>query len=83
MSDHSPLIVKMKNDMVKSRKIFKYLNMWADSKDFLQRVSESWQSEVQGRKMYQLVVKMKRFKPVLLELNKQQFHDVQIQAVEA
>ncbi|CAI9091332.1 OLC1v1026336C1 [Oldenlandia corymbosa var. corymbosa] len=53
--------------------------MSSQSKDFLKEVKASWSEPIKCTCMYQLVRKLKRLKPVLKQLNRHQFPDIQQQ----
>ncbi|CAI9115352.1 OLC1v1016239C1 [Oldenlandia corymbosa var. corymbosa] len=76
ISDHSPLLVQMEEEVLRKPKSFKYFNMWSQSRDFLKVVKASWSEPVMGTCMYQLVKKLKRLKSVLKQLNRNQFPDI-------
>lgn len=72
------------NNVVVSRsKPFKYCNIWSLAKDFERKVQESWQLEVQGVPMYKLIVKLKRLKRVLKQLNRDRFSDIEYSVIVA
>nr|XP_016460478.1 PREDICTED: uncharacterized protein LOC107783960 [Nicotiana tabacum] len=56
---------------------FKYFNMWSMDPDFKDKVAESWNKEINGTKMYQIVGKVNRLKRVLKQLNRTKFSNIE------
>ncbi|XP_074298927.1 uncharacterized protein LOC141629907 [Silene latifolia] len=75
--DHCPCLINSTEEISKRKMGFKYFNMWALSDDFESTVKDSWQQELRGTPMYRVVQKLKRLKPVLKNLNKAQFSDIE------
>ncbi|XP_060959260.1 uncharacterized protein LOC133030510 [Cannabis sativa] len=75
--DHTPVILTVYPSLPSGRKPFKYFPMWSSSPHYQKQVADSWKVSVVGTKMYQIVTKLKRLKPVLTAINKQGFADVQ------
>ncbi|XP_039068118.1 uncharacterized protein LOC120214237 [Hibiscus syriacus] len=57
-------------------KPFKFLYFWANHSEFLNIVSQSWQSSSQGNPMQQLFFKLKRLKNSLKALNQNQYSNI-------
>uniref|UniRef100_A0A803PQY4 Reverse transcriptase domain-containing protein n=1 Tax=Cannabis sativa TaxID=3483 RepID=A0A803PQY4_CANSA len=75
--DHTPVILTVYPSLPSGRKPFKYFRMWLSSPHYQKQVADSWKGSVVGTKMYQIVTKLKRLKPVLTAINKHGFADVQ------
>lgn len=64
-SDHSPIIVELNNEDVGRRKLaFQFQNFLTNRSNFLNLVQQGWNGQVGGVKMYRLVQKFKRLKPI-------------------
>lgn len=63
--------------MEEKPKAFRFFNMWYKALDFLDIVKESWQKRIQGVSMYQFVLKLKKMKKSLKELNKKKFANIE------
>ncbi|XP_074300186.1 uncharacterized protein LOC141631410 [Silene latifolia] len=75
--DHCPCtIVDRKVDVI-GRRSFKYFNMWGMSELFQECVVKVWHRRYAGTKMFQLIKKLKSLKPVLKQLNKSCFSDIE------
>ncbi|XP_070049980.1 uncharacterized protein [Nicotiana tomentosiformis] len=68
--DHCPAIVNWDNGNHRSRRQFKYYNMWTMVHDFKEKVKGSWDTGTAEDKLYQVVGKMNGLKAVLLKLNR-------------
>ncbi|XP_060969654.1 uncharacterized protein LOC133036901 [Cannabis sativa] len=76
--DHSPAILSLHPKWKSGRKPFKYFMMWSSPK-YVEKVSEVWQKEKRGTRMYQLMSKLKELKAILKEINREGFSDVHAQ----
>ncbi|XP_048503083.1 uncharacterized protein LOC125498834 [Beta vulgaris subsp. vulgaris] len=68
--DHSPMLIKVYNQIGCGKKPFKYFHMWSTADDFGMRVSEAWSTQITGCAMYRVVKKMKLVKDSLKQLNR-------------
>ncbi|XP_074288700.1 uncharacterized protein LOC141613857 [Silene latifolia] len=75
--DHCPCLINTDAIFVKRKTSFKYYNMWALFDDFAYNVENSWYEETVGTLMFRVVHKLKKLKPVLQQLNKDQFSDIE------
>lgn len=57
--------------------------MWCSAGNFCDLVEGSWKDDVSGTPMYQLVQKLKRLKPILKQLNKDGYSDIQVRETKA
>ncbi|XP_074292776.1 uncharacterized protein LOC141619656 [Silene latifolia] len=55
----------------------KYYNMWSMAKDYKEVVIHGWSRDVQGTPMFRIVSKLKGLKKGLLNLNKDNFEDIE------
>ncbi|XP_074277907.1 uncharacterized protein LOC141601517 [Silene latifolia] len=62
---------------LQGKKCFKYFNMWGQSEMFKVSVNDVWQRQIRGTKMFQVIKKLKALKPVLKNLNKSCFSDIE------
>jgi mannosylglycoprotein endo-beta-mannosidase len=62
ISDHSAMILSLLSPSKHPHSPFKFLNTWADHRDFIATVATSWQLPVRGNPMYQFTTKLKRLK---------------------
>ncbi|KAL2938727.1 LINE-1 retrotransposable element ORF2 protein [Bienertia sinuspersici] len=77
ISDHSPAISRVDNNIGGGHIPFKYFRMWSSADDFNGRIVTAWAREVIGTSMYCLTKKLKRVKGTLIELNKKGFCEMQ------
>ncbi|XP_074305789.1 uncharacterized protein LOC141641010 [Silene latifolia] len=75
--DHSPCIVSHNQIGGMKRASFKYFNMWGKAPTFIPKVYMVWQQEIPGHKMFCVVKKLKALKPVLKEINRECFSDIE------
>ncbi|XP_074282800.1 uncharacterized protein LOC141607350 [Silene latifolia] len=75
--DHCPCLIRTDAMYVNRKASFKYYNMWALSDDFASTVESSWHTEVEGTPMFRVVQKLKKLNPVLQQLNREQFSDIE------
>ncbi|XP_048502886.1 uncharacterized protein LOC125498678 [Beta vulgaris subsp. vulgaris] len=64
-------------------KAFRFFNMWAADDEFLSRVQGVWNENISGVPMYKVVVKLKKLKRVLKDLNKSKYASIESAADEA
>ncbi|XP_057248240.1 uncharacterized protein LOC130590220 [Beta vulgaris subsp. vulgaris] len=83
ISDHCPCVLKLVKHVVTKPKSFRFYNMWMEAPEFMNMVTEVWNSPVNGVAMYQVVTKLKKLKPVLKLLNKSKFSDIENEAAAA
>ncbi|KAE8667867.1 Detected protein of unknown function [Hibiscus syriacus] len=77
VSDHCPgMIWTQRGALTRRPKPFKFFNCWSTSANFLGIVKESWTVQCAGNPMQRLFLKLKRLKPKLKNLNKEQFSDI-------
>ncbi|GJY89293.1 RNA-directed DNA polymerase, eukaryota, reverse transcriptase zinc-binding domain protein [Tanacetum coccineum] len=62
VSDHSPIVLIMPNEIVKNKRPFKFANYVANKSDFLPTIENVWNEEVHGHQMFQLAKKLKSLK---------------------
>lgn len=55
VSNHYSLVIRLDATVVRKASQFKFCNMWYDDEEFLRIVADSWQGNVQGVAMYQVV----------------------------
>ncbi|XP_057249920.1 uncharacterized protein LOC130591045 [Beta vulgaris subsp. vulgaris] len=75
--DHCPVILKVVSATHK-KKPFRFFNMWCNSPRFLPIVQEGWQIQIQGTKMFHVVMKLKNLKGALKGLNKTEYGDISV-----
>ncbi|XP_028074446.1 uncharacterized protein LOC114276808 [Camellia sinensis] len=76
ISDHSPAVVNVSDKKSSFKKPFKYLDFWADHKDFNSVVSRVWNQYIYGVPTYRVCQKLRYLKPELKALNKKDFSDI-------
>ncbi|XP_048496269.1 uncharacterized protein LOC125495557 [Beta vulgaris subsp. vulgaris] len=69
ISDHSPLLVDLGNHDKGGGRPFKFQNILADHKDFMESVQIAWQSIERNHKMQSLWVKLKAVKQAVKKLH--------------
>ncbi|XP_074271386.1 uncharacterized protein LOC141595321 [Silene latifolia] len=77
MFDHCPCTIVDRRVEFNGRKSFKYFNMWGASEHFAISVDGVWKQSYKGTKMFNVVKKLKALKPVLKNLNKNYFSDIE------
>ncbi|XP_020254145.1 uncharacterized protein LOC109831220 [Asparagus officinalis] len=83
LSDHSPAIVSVYDDLKQGKKPFKFFKMWTKHENYIPTVSKIWHTHVQGYTMYSVYAKLKMLKKELIELNKKHFHNISEQVQRA
>ncbi|KAL9237114.1 hypothetical protein vseg_011702 [Gypsophila vaccaria] len=74
--DHTPYIVS--HSQTEHRKhSFRYFNMWGSSEIFCPLIRQNWIKDLPGSHMFKLTRNLKRLKPVLEELNRERFSDIE------
>ncbi|XP_071724357.1 uncharacterized protein [Rutidosis leptorrhynchoides] len=76
MSDHSPIIIHLRDFQRGRKKVFCFFNMWQTHPSFQQLISSAWCTEVQGTRMFQLWSKLKFVRKSLQKLNRREFSDL-------
>ncbi|XP_060211648.1 uncharacterized protein LOC132639195 [Lycium barbarum] len=82
ISDHCPLKIAKEGGNNRSKKPFKYCNVWAKHPQFLDTVKQVWQAPVEGCYMMQVVKKLKQLKQSLKSLHKQHFRNILVEVEE-
>lgn len=72
-SDHSPLLVNIQMSSHGAGKAFRYLSVWAGHSSFMDLVSQSWESPIEGRPMVKFAKKLFRLRKVLAIWNRTTF----------
>ncbi|KAI3695419.1 hypothetical protein L1987_78416 [Smallanthus sonchifolius] len=72
LSDHTPCILKLPSVTRDKPKPFKFVNLVADKKGFLDEVKRVWSKDQPGHRMFQVVKKLKWLKTPLRKLFFQQ-----------
>jgi hypothetical protein len=62
---------------------FKFLNAWADRADFMAIVQSSWDSPVDGNRMYQFTTKLRLLKTALQKLHHQHTNNITSRVAQA
>ncbi|XP_071695674.1 uncharacterized protein [Rutidosis leptorrhynchoides] len=58
ISDHSPAVVRLTNNLVKPSKAFRFMNYVAFKDDFMDTVEKEWAKDIEGYAMFRLVKKL-------------------------
>ncbi|KAM6580946.1 uncharacterized protein LOC115695256 [Cannabis sativa] len=83
MFDHSPTLLTFHQLSQMGKKPFRYFRMWSSHPDYAQQVNRVWKQVVHGTLMYQIVAKLKALKPVLKQINREGFSDLQAASIQA
>ncbi|XP_060974138.1 uncharacterized protein LOC133039294 [Cannabis sativa] len=75
--DHSPKVLTLYPHLNGGIKPFKYFRMWKSHSKYDRRLEEIWKQSIGGSKMFQVVSRMKLFKAVLKDINKEGYMDLQ------
>ncbi|KAB5531493.1 hypothetical protein DKX38_018163 [Salix brachista] len=71
VSDHSPMTIKMAQESKARNKPFRFLNLWTDREDFLDKVNGVWNQPVHGNPLYQFTTKIKLMRSTLRRYHNQ------------
>ncbi|XP_074315518.1 uncharacterized protein LOC141651716 [Silene latifolia] len=77
MFDHCPCTIVDRKVEFNGKKSFKYFNMWGASEHFSASVDGVWKQSYRGTKMFNVVKKLKALKPILKNLKKKCFSDIE------
>ncbi|CAI9108452.1 OLC1v1008041C1 [Oldenlandia corymbosa var. corymbosa] len=83
LSDHCPLVIKWSYAACNTKKWFRFFNMWSKAENYLSLVQGVWNQEIEGSKQFQMIQKQKLLKPLLKDLNKTRFANIDQQALAA
>ncbi|XP_074271265.1 uncharacterized protein LOC141595193 [Silene latifolia] len=75
--DHCPCTLVDKRFDIGGRKSFKYFNMWGSADCFKDSVKANWDRGYPGTRMFSVFKKLKALKPVLKDINKHCFSDIE------
>ncbi|XP_074297831.1 uncharacterized protein LOC141628613 [Silene latifolia] len=75
--DHCPCTIVDRNADIGGKKNFKYFNMWGLTPSFKDSVAMAWATVYRGTKMFSVVKKLKALKPILKNINRECFSDVE------
>ncbi|KAM6554157.1 hypothetical protein CsatB_014919 [Cannabis sativa] len=75
--DHSPKVLTLYPHLNGGIKPFKYFRMWKSHSKYDRRLEEIWKQSIGGSKMFQVVSRMKLFKAILKDINKEGYMDLQ------
>ncbi|XP_074315486.1 uncharacterized protein LOC141651685 [Silene latifolia] len=75
--DHCPCTIVDRNADIGGKKTFKYFNMWGLAPSFKDFVAMAWATVYRGTKMFSVVKKLKALKPILKNINRECFSDVE------
>ncbi|XP_050207635.1 uncharacterized protein LOC126657054 [Mercurialis annua] len=76
VSDHSPLLIKMKANTHIRKTPFRFFNIWSDDPAFISLVDVGWSRRSNGSNMFQIAQKLKWLKADLRALNKKKYSDI-------
>ncbi|XP_074265937.1 uncharacterized protein LOC141588392 [Silene latifolia] len=75
--DHNPCVSYRRMTDVRKKTQFKYFNMWSMAPEFKTIITNEWNKQIRGTKMYSVVNKLKSLKKPLKALNRQRFSNVE------
>ncbi|XP_030478095.1 uncharacterized protein LOC115695145 [Cannabis sativa] len=81
--DHSPGILTLYPHLNGGIKPFKYFRMWKSHSKYERSLEEIWNQPIGGSKMFQVVSRLKLFKGVLKDINKERYMDLQAATAKA
>lgn len=76
--DYCSAIINWDDGGQRTRKQFRYYNIWSLAPEFKKRVEDSWRKPIRGTSMYQLVGKLNRLKIVFKDLNMSKLSNVEL-----
>ncbi|XP_062104006.1 uncharacterized protein LOC133815150 [Humulus lupulus] len=81
--DHTPAILTVYDVVLSGKKPFRYFRMWSSHPKSSEMVTKTWQQQVKGTKMYQLVTNLKSLKSIFKEINQLGFSDLHSAVIKA
>ncbi|XP_074300302.1 uncharacterized protein LOC141631542 [Silene latifolia] len=81
--DHTPCIIKCRNQHMHHKKPFKYYNMWGKAPQYHNSISTWWNMYFKGTKMFCLVTKLKQLKGKFRQYNQEHFCDIEKSSIMA
>ncbi|CAM8936846.1 unnamed protein product [Rhodiola kirilowii] len=75
-SDHCPLLLSFDDDKKKGKRSFKFMGMWTQHPDFLNKVQHSWEGQMHENPLVNFGLKLKRTRAALNSWNWEVFGDV-------
>lgn len=75
-SDHCPLKIAKIIGASKTKRAFKFCNVWTQHPQFKEVVAHAWQQHIEGYSMLQVIKKLKILKKTLKKLNQQNFRNI-------
>lgn len=75
-SDHYPILMTLRKNVIHNASSFKFMKMWPDHEDYFNLTANSWNSSISGCSMYILSQKLKNLKSALKCWNKEHFGNV-------
>lgn len=76
--DHCPAVVHLHMNQVKTKRPFKFRNLWALQEDFMNLVKEIWDQQIDGCSMFSVVKKLKMLKNRFRDMNRRSCSDIEI-----
>ncbi|KAG5604098.1 hypothetical protein H5410_025590 [Solanum commersonii] len=76
ISDHCPIKITFEGNNVKTRRAFKYCNVWSKHPQFKHVILEGWGTLIDGCRMLQVVRRLKLLKKELKKLNSMHFRNI-------
>ncbi|KAH0712004.1 hypothetical protein KY285_007640 [Solanum tuberosum] len=76
ISDHCPIKITFEENNVKTRRAFKYCNVWSKHPQFKHVILEGWGTLIDGYKMLQVIRRLKLLKKELKKLNSMHFRNI-------
>lgn len=70
VSDHSPILISLKEHKKNLMKPFRFTNHWTLYEDYMDKVKEGWHIDIEDRPMFQFTHKMKVIKGILVHWSK-------------
>jgi hypothetical protein len=83
ISDHAASLTTIAENPSRGKKIFKFMNIWADHEEFNETVLNNWHTNHRGCEMFKLCKKLKSLKKPLKNLNYLHFSHIKERVVRA
>ncbi|XP_077232395.1 uncharacterized protein LOC143869663 [Tasmannia lanceolata] len=80
ISDHSPLIIHLREKLNTETKPFKFMNMWIEDSSLFPVVEQAWSIKVIGNPMFRLVQKLKEVRRLIKVWNQNIFGRIDVKA---
>ncbi|KAF9660989.1 hypothetical protein SADUNF_Sadunf19G0021100 [Salix dunnii] len=83
VSDHSSMMLQLRQDQFKPKPSFKFLNFWVEREDFIPQIARVWQVHIHGSPMFRFTSKLQLIKAHLRNWHKVNRSNISIRVAKA